>query len=97
MELGELVDDPTGVSVPVADAGAGAEHDRLGDAGHHVCEGQELVERVGLVDLERVDVHARRVEQVGVAEHAALGRAGGPGGVDERGQVIAIKAGQRGR
>ena len=92
-ELGQLVGDPGGIAAPEADAGAGADHDRLGDAGHHVRQRQELVQDMAVVDPQLVDVHPGRREHVGVGQHAPLGRSGRPGGVDQRGQ--ALRTGRR--
>ena len=62
----------------------------LDDPGEDVRQRQEQ-QRRGVLGVEQlvelVDGHAELEHEVAVGEHAALGPAGGAGGVDQRGEV----------
>ena len=50
--LAQLVDDLGRVPAPVDDPRAGRQRHRLGDAGQHVRQRQELIERVAVVEAQ---------------------------------------------
>jgi hypothetical protein len=77
-------------AVGVGDGGARFDAGELQDAGEHVREGEEqqhagaVEEDAGYLGDDVADVG----QEVPVGEHAALGAAGGAGGVDDRGEVV---------
>ncbi len=63
------------------------------DQSHVVIAGQPEHAHAAASVLERIANQRRVVHQIGVAEHDALGRAGGTGGVLQEGQCIAMHVG----
>ena len=91
----QLGDDLLGVAAEVGERAAEVEDGELDQQREGVGERQVEVDDLVALDLAGLADHVDDRAVVAVREHAALRRAGGAGGVDERERVLGLTAARR--